>query len=61
MTPDHVPLKLTGGDGVIAVPPQLAASREIKLTTVRQIHLRIETPTGQQSNNSPEGESIPGA
>jgi hypothetical protein len=48
MTPDHVPLKFTAGDGVIAPPPQLATSIENKLMNVRRIHVGIETPTRQR-------------
>jgi hypothetical protein len=44
MMPDHVPLKFTGGDGIIAVPPQLAISMGIKLKNERRIHVGIENP-----------------
>jgi len=61
-TPDHVPLKFTDGDGIIAVPPQPATKMEIKLTNVQRIHVGIETPTNSSagdSNNPTERQSIP--
>jgi hypothetical protein len=48
MTPDHVPLKFTGGDGIVPAPPQLATTTEIKLMNVRRIHEGIETPTRER-------------
>jgi len=40
-----VPLKFTGGDGIVPAPPQLATTTEIKLMNVRRINVGIETPT----------------
>jgi hypothetical protein len=45
MTPDHVPLKFTAGDGFIAAPPQLRVSMEIKLMNGRRIQVGIQIPS----------------
>jgi hypothetical protein len=41
MTPDHVPVTLTGCVGMPGMPPHPATSNPIKVTTVRPIRVRI--------------------
>jgi hypothetical protein len=63
MTPDHVPVKFTAGDGVIAPPPQLPTSIEIKLTNVRRIQvasrLLNDSDGAAHSDNPARSQSIP--
>jgi hypothetical protein len=65
MTPDHVPVKFTAGEGVIAPRPQLATSIEIKPTNVRRIQLGIQSlhdsDSAADSNNPARNQSIPTA